>query len=129
MNLRRLFKEYFKYCVIGVFMTALDFIILAFEVEILNIYYLIAAMISYTFCAILHYVLSVRYVFIDSHKKEDFKSFSVFLMLGILGLGLYELLMWLFVDFGHLHYLIAKIFATAFSFTFNFASRKFLLFR
>lgn len=129
MNLRHLLKEYFKYCVIGALMTALDFIILAFEVEILKTYYLLAAMISYAFCAILHYIFCVRFIFIDSHKKENFRNFSVFLILGILGLCLYEFLMWLFVDFGHLHYLIAKVFATAFSFTFNFISRKFILFR
>lgn len=128
MDIKTLFKEYYKYCLIGVFVTGMDFCILAFEVEILHFYYLVAAMISYIITAIVHYILSVKYVFTDCEKEQNWKMFLIFFLLGVVGLGIYEFFMWIFVDFCHIHYLIAKIFATGITFTFNFASRKFILF-
>lgn len=129
VKLKKLSEEYFKYCLIGVLVTGLDFFILTVEVELLHIYYLIAASISYSIAAVVHYFLSADYVFSDSATKKGFYEFFVFLLLGVIGLLLYELFMWLFVNFGHIHYLIAKIFSTGVTFSFNFFSRKYILFR
>lgn len=129
VNLRRLAKEYYKYCIVGVVVTALDFGILAFEVEILDVYYLLAACISYIIASVVHYILSAKYVFTKSKAKQDLKAFTLFFVLGVIGLGLFELFMWLFVEKCGLYYLVAKIFATGITFTFNFATRKLFLFK
>lgn len=125
----RLLKEYYKYCIVGVFITGLDFLMLAFQVELLSVYYLLAACISYVVASALHYVLSAKYVFTRSEAKKDLKAFMIFALLGAIGLGLFEGLMYYFVDFLKVYYLYAKVFATGIIFSFNFATRKLFLFK
>ena len=50
-------------------------------------------------------------------------------MIGVAGLAINELLMWLFTDWLLFHYLVSKIIATAVVFFFNFFIRKFALFK
>jgi putative flippase GtrA len=129
MDYKKFFKEYYKYCIIGFIVTGMDFGILAVEVELLHIHYLVAAMVSYIITAIIHYLLCIKYVFTDTKQKQDWKALSIFVIIGIISLGIYELLMWIFVDLNNIHYLIAKIFATGITFSINFIARKFILFR
>ncbi len=128
VNILRLSKEYLRYCVVGFLVTGIDFSLLIFEVELLHIHYLTAAFISYTTAAVIHYFLSSKYVFTESDTEQSFSAFMIFLLLGVLGLGLYELMMFISVHSFGLHYVLAKVFATGISFTFNFLSRKYLLF-
>lgn len=44
-----------------------------------------------------------------------------FLVVGLLGIGVNQLLLWLLVEFAHLNYLVAAILASQGSTTFNFA--------
>lgn len=125
----RLLKEYYKYCLVGVLITGLDFAMLAFQVEICKLYYLLAACISYVIASALHYVLSAKYVFTKSEAKKSLKAFGIFALLGAIGLALFEGLMFYFVDFLKIYYLFAKIFATGIIFSFNFATRKMFLFK
>lgn len=113
----------------GIFITGLDFAMLAFQVEIFNMYYLLAACISYVIASGLHYVLSVKYVFTKSKAEKGVRAFVFFAVLGALGLTLFELLMFYFVDILKIYYLFAKIFATGIIFSFNFATRKIFLFK
>ena len=128
VNILRLSKEYFRYCIVGAIVTGIDFLLLICEVELLHIHYLTAAFISYTTAAVIHYFLSAKYVFTESETEQNFSAFMIFLLLGVLGLGLYELMMFLSVHSLGMHYILAKVFATGVSFTFNFLSRKYLLF-
>ena len=54
---------------------------------------------------------------------------GVFALIGISGLGLTELLMWLLAGKAGLHYLVSKIVTTVIVFFWNFAAKKILLFR
>ena len=54
---------------------------------------------------------------------------AVFALIGLIGLGLTELLMWLFAGRAGLHYLPSKLLTTALVFIWNFAAKKLLLFR
>lgn len=128
-RLTRILKEYYKYCVVGVIITALDFCMLAFQVEICKVYYLLAACISYLIASGLHYILSAKYVFTKSETQKTIKAFVIFALLGAIGLGLFESLMFYFVDTLKIYYLVAKIFATGIIFSFNFATRKLFLFK
>lgn len=125
----RLYKEYYKYFIVGLFIAALDFSMLAFQVEICKVYYLTAVCVSYLIASALHYVLSAKYVFTESKTPKNLKSYFIFSLLGIVGLSLLGSLMFYFVDVLKIYYLVAKIFATGIIFSFNFTTRKFLLFK
>ena len=48
---------------------------------------------------------------------------------GIVGLGLTELLMWLLTGKAGIHYLVAKVITTVIVFVWNFSAKKLILFR
>ena len=52
------------------------------------------------------------------------QELTVFIGLSVIGLGLNQLLMWLFVDKLHIYYMLSKIIATAIVMVYNFITRK-----
>lgn len=77
---------------------------------------------------ITNYFLSIKWVFsIRSieNKKIEFLLFSI---IGLIGLGLNELLLWIFTDLILIHYLLSKIITAIFVYLWNFIGRKYLLF-
>jgi putative flippase GtrA len=61
-------------------------------------------------------------------KNRPFEFFC-FTLIGLGGLALNELFMWLFTDVAGFYYLISKIFSTALGYLWNFFAKKFFLFR
>ncbi len=127
--LKKIFDEYLRYILIGVLITCFDFLMLIFQVEILHIYYLTAVSVSYIIANIIHFIACEKFVFITNRRNlSSLKSFFIFFILGIFGLIILEICMFFFTECFHIYYLFAKVIATAFTFTFNFLSRKFILF-
>lgn len=75
------------------------------------------------------YLFSILWVFDNRSMKSRTAEVSVFVLIGIIGLGLTELLMWLLAQKAGLHYLLSKIVTTVLVFVWNFAAKKLLLFR
>ncbi len=75
------------------------------------------------------YIASNRWVF-ETRKLEHrrFIEFSIFALIGVIGLGLTMLFMWVFVDLVSLHYLVAKVFTTGLVLIWNFGARRFILY-
>ena len=83
------------------------------------------------FCAglLITYLFSILWVFDNRSLKSRTVEVTIFVGIGVIGLGLTELLMWLFADKAGLHYLLSKIITTVLVFVWNFAAKKLLLFR
>lgn len=135
--MERLLKEYYRYIIVGLFITALDFSMIAFQKEIIlsriapnNIHcVLIAVGISYSVACSIQYLLSVKYIFVESKATENIKSFIGFFMIGVIGLIILEYLMSYFVGILAINLYVAKVFATGIIFSFNFVTKRFLIFR
>ena len=76
---------------------------------------------------IYNYILSVHWVFDVDKDGDKKKEFIVFILLSVIGLGLNQLLMWVFVSRVHVFYMLAKIFVTAIVMIYNFVTRKIFL--
>ena len=88
-------------------------------------HYLIAAAIAFVFGLVVNYVLSVCFVFSDSERKTSRTAeFIIYAVIGVIGLGLTELIMWLFTDVIGLYFLLSKIVAAAIVLVWNFVARK-----
>jgi putative flippase GtrA len=78
---------------------------------------------------ITNYLLSISWVFnkrtLDSKKLE----FGVFTLIGIVGLALNGVLIWFFTEYLQIYYILSKIIAAAIILSWNFAARRFILFR
>jgi len=120
--------QLFRYTFVGGFAFVVDFGTLFLLTEVFHIHYLLSAAIAFILGLITNYFLSIKWVFsIRSieNKKIEFLLFSI---IGLIGLGLNELLLWIFTDLILIHYLLSKIITAIFVYLWNFIGRKYLLF-
>ena len=86
-------------------------------------YYLYSSAISFSVTVVFNYWLCVIYVFKDA-KKQSTRRAIIFFGTGVVGLGLNQLCMWFFVAIVGLHYMIAKIGATAIVTIWNYVTKR-----
>jgi putative flippase GtrA len=120
--------QLFRYTFVGGFAFIVDFSLLVILTEFCGIHYLISTAIALTIGLSINYCLSVIWVFDKRKLANKSIEFTLFAIIGIVGLGLNELFIWLFTEFAGFHYLISKIISTAIIYLWNFFARKFILF-
>ena len=120
--------QLFRYIFVGGLAFLVDFGLLYFFTEYLHIYYLISASMSFIIGLVVNYLLSIKWVFGNRQLKNRTSEFVVFGVIGLVGLGLNALIIWLLTDFASVYYLISKIISTVLVFLFNFFARRYLLF-
>jgi putative flippase GtrA len=107
---------------------ACDVAVMVACVEGLGWHYLAGAALGFASGAALLYVLSTRVIFHVRRLKADGREFPIFVLIGIMGLGLTQISMALLVEGVGLNYLIAKAITVAGVFCFNYLVRHDLLF-
>ena len=127
-RLVRLFNEGWKYFLVSLAALALDYGLLVGLTAIGHLYYLVSAAIGFLAGLALNYALSVAFVFREHRLGDRRIEFLGFLLIGLVGLGLNEVLMKALVESAGLGYALAKIPATGVGFVFNFSARRLLLF-
>lgn len=121
--------QLFRYTFVGGVAFIVDFGLLLVLTETGGINYLVSAAIAFTAGLTINYLLSIQWVFASRTLANRRAEFSIFAFIGIVGLGLNELFLWIFTDGAGWHYLASKIVATAIVFFWNFLARRFILFR
>ena len=114
-----------KFGVVGIIATVIDFVVLTILTETFGVYYLTSAAIGFIVATLFNYVASMRYVFnsrFGPHEKR--KELIIFILLSVVGLGLNQFFMWLFVEFFSIFYIFSKVLATVLVMAWNFVSRK-----
>jgi putative flippase GtrA len=122
------FLQLVRYTFVGGFAFIVDFGTLFVLTEYLKIHYLISAGIAFIIGLIINYLLSVNWVFSKRSFGNRFYEVLLFTLIGLVGLGLNELLIWLFTDIVLLYYLLSKIITAFIVYFWNFFARKYLLF-
>jgi len=120
--------QFVRYLCVGAVAYCADFGTLAALTELGGINYLISAAIGFILGLAVNYVLSILWVFPKRSVIDKKMEFLVFALVGLAGLGINELIIWLFTEHGNVHYLLSKIISTAVVFLWNFIARKKLLF-
>ena len=122
----KLIVQIIKFGIVGVIATVIDFGVLAFMKEVLNVNVQISTAVSFSVSVFANYLLSMLFVF-KSKEDNKIKEFIGFLLLSIGGLLLDQLVMWLGTDVVTIHYLVVKILATGVVAVYNFVTRKLFL--
>ena len=121
--------QLFRYGLSGFVATAVDFLILtilteAFGEDLL----LVWTAIAFISGRLVTYLLSTHWVF-DSHRfRSKTAEALVFLAIGVVGLGLTELFMWVLAEKIDLFYLLSKLISSILVFFWNFTAKKFIVF-
>lgn len=134
--MQRLFKgktnniwiQLVRYFFVGGCAFVIDISLLFFFTEYIGIHYLISAAIAFLVGLTVNYFISVRWVFDKRIIQNRLFEFTVFLGIGLIGLGLNELFLWILTDLLFLYYLVSKIITTAIVCLWNFFARKIILF-
>jgi putative flippase GtrA len=117
-----------KYGFVGGIAYTVDFGSLIFLTEVFKIHYLISAALAFILGLLTNYVLSIFWVFSKRTLTNKQVEFLIFSIIGLIGLGINEGIIWFFTESVHFHYLISKIFSTVVIFFWNFFARKKILF-
>ena len=118
-----------KYGVVGAIAFAVDFGTLWLLTSVAGLHHLISAAIAFILGLTCNYLISTARVFGESKLKSTAAEFSAFALIGVVGLGLNELIIFLITDIAGEHYLASKVVATVIVFFWNFFARRFLLFK
>ena len=115
--------EIVRFCFVGGVSFLMDYSLLFVLTEFVGIYYLYSSAISFSITVVFNYWLCVIYVF-KGATKQTTRQAIIFFGTGVVGLGLNQLCMWFFVDVVSLHYMLAKIFATAIVTIWNYVTKR-----
>jgi len=121
-------SEFGRYLVAGGSAFLVDLGLFTLLVEVVGLNYLVANIIGCGAGFITAYTLSIRWVFRYRRYSDLRPEFVIFVLIGLVGIGLNELTMYLVVAGFGFAYVLAKVLATGVTFMFNFVLRKLLLF-
>lgn len=122
--MKKLIEQILKFGLVGILAFFIDYGLMIFCTEVLDIYYLWSSLISFTVSVIFNYIMSVKWVFNVDNGKTQAQNFAFFITFSVIGLGLNQLFMWLGVDKIGINYMIVKLFATGVVMVFNYITRK-----
>lgn len=122
------FVQLFRYLWVGGLAFVIDYGSLFVLTESFGVNYLLSAAIAFVFGLLVNYLLSTIWVFTDSRLSNKMAEFTVFAVIGLVGLVLNEVIMYICSDVLNIHYMVSKLCSTVIVFFWNFFGRKSILF-
>lgn len=123
------FVSFTKYLVAGGAGFTVDYSVLTLCYVLFGCHYLISAALGFVAGLVFVYISSNKWVFTHRRLKDNVAmEFFVFALIGIIGLLLTVLFMWVFVDVAGIYPLVAKLITTALILMWNFGARKIILY-
>ncbi|OPX60506.1 MAG: GtrA-like protein [Methanobacterium sp. PtaB.Bin024] len=120
--------QFFRYIFVGGAAFIVDFLSLFILTDYFGIYYIISAASAFILGLVTNYLLSIKWVFNKHNFDNKTIEFSLFAVIGIIGLALNEIFIWFFTSELGIYYLFSKIITAIIILFWNFFARKFTLF-
>jgi putative flippase GtrA len=117
------FAQMFRYGLVAGVGLVVDFGTVIYTGEVLGFHYLLAACSGFILGLIVTYIFSNLLVF-GKPQGDRRKHFMLFAVIGIVGLGILNLLMWIMTGWFGINYIVSKALATIVVFAWNFFARK-----
>lgn len=118
--------HFLRYGLVAGVAFAVDFGLLYIFTSWLNIYYLFAAILSFTISVGVNYLLSIAWVFSARDPKKRSIEVTLFLLICLVALFLNIFLIWILTSVFLIYYLLSKIIAVIFVFFWSFGARRFI---
>lgn len=120
--------EFIRYLAASLVALGVDVGVLALLTGVFGVPYLISAAISFLLGLSVIYIASIYWVFEARSMRSPAVEFGVFFTIGLIGLGINELILWVLTGGLGLYYLASKMASVFVVFTWNFFARKYVLF-
>ncbi len=124
--------QFVRYLVTGGLAFAVDYGLFVLCYDKFGLHYLIANLVGLVAGLVINYIMSVVWVFSECKRVLENKKtaeFGIFAVVGIAGIGINQLLMYLMVGNLDWNAKVSKIVAAALVLMWNFGARKLMLFR
>ena len=125
---RKLSIQFVRSIVVSTIALAFDFGLLIVLIQVFDLYYLLAAALSYSVGVVVNYELSVRWVFADHKLASKKAEFTIFATVNTIGLGLNLAIIAGLVELFSTDYRWAKVVSTVAVFFWNFILGKKILY-
>ena len=119
-----LLVQIFRFGIVGVVATLIDFLFLYFFKEVCNFPIIFSNTLSFMISVLYNYWASLTFVFDVNQEKSKKKNFILFMIFSVIGLLINDIIVWIVTDFVHIYYMISKVVATIVVMIFNFITRK-----
>ncbi|WP_293739941.1 GtrA family protein [uncultured Parabacteroides sp.] len=116
-----------RYTIVGGLAFIVDFGLLFILTEYLGLHYIVSATCSFLAGLLVNYYISTAWVFESTIKSKQIE-FTFFALIGVVGLGLNNLLIWIFTEKCHIYYMFSKLITAVLVYLWNFLGRKYLVF-
>ena len=120
--------QLFRYTFVGGFAFIVDFGLLWSLTDIFELHYILSATLSFIVGLCVNYFISVKVVFFESRISNKKLEFFLVVVIGTIGLGLNNGLIWFFTEQLAVYYLFSKIMAAVLVYLWNFFARRYFLF-
>ncbi len=120
--------QIFRYAIGGQVSTLADFLVLIFLTDLLGVYYMISASISFICSVLVSYFFNIYWVFHQRKYDKRRHEIALFFFISAIGLILTSSFMYFFTEIVGMFYVYSKIVSASIVFVWNFTARKYLLF-
>jgi putative flippase GtrA len=117
-----------RYVLVGGVAFVVDFGVLVALTELAGLHYRVSAAIAFLAGLVVNYVIAILWVFDRSRLADRRLEFVIYGIIGIIGVGLNDLVLYLVATVAGVHYTLAKLVSAAIVLQFNFFSRRLILF-
>lgn len=124
---QKLAHEFFSYLLVGGLAFIIDYGVLWLAHNPLGLHYLLATLLGFCAGLVTNYLLCITWVWRGTNATT-LRDFINFALIGVGGMALTALLMWLAVDLGHLAPELAKPFIAGIVLVWNFGLRRIFVF-
>ena len=118
-----------KYLIVGGVSFIFDFLLFAFFLQVLDIYYLYSATLSFVFATSLNFYLSQNYAFKGLQKFSSINTLGLIFLVSAGGLLISMSFLYVFYEWFLINVFISKVLAAGTAFIFNYSLRRFLIFK
>ena len=96
--------------------------------EYCHLYYLLSSTISFLLGIFITYLFSKLYIFNKTSVKNKTMEFSIFLLIGLIGLLLNNLFLYVLTEYFDVYYMFSKCIVVIITYLWNFFARKKFIF-
>ena len=118
-----------KYLIVGGVSFIFDFLLFAFFLQVLSIYYLYSATLSFVFATSLNFYLSQNYAFKGLQKFSSINTLGLIFFVSAGGLLISMSFLYVFYEWFLINVFVSKVLAAGTAFIFNYSLRRFLIFK
>jgi putative flippase GtrA len=123
-----IFRQFIQYVLVGGIAFIVDFVVLFLLTDKAGMHYLESATVAFLAGLLVNYLLCIAWIFDVRAIANRAHEFTIFAVIGGVGLALNNGLMYALTDMVGFHYLFSKIVAAGLILLFNFILRRTLLF-